>query len=67
MRKEPIGIETQSRALELELARDSNQPLEEVRGIYEKQFRRLESQARLKTFLPIIAARHARRILAAAH
>lgn len=64
MRKVTPGIEPQSHALVRELARESNQPIEEVRDIYENQFRQLESSARIKTFLPIFAARRARAVLA---
>jgi uncharacterized protein DUF3562 len=64
MRIATIGIESQSHSLVRELARQSDRPLEEVREIYETQFRLLERQARIKTFLPIIAARHVRDILA---
>jgi len=65
MKRAVIGIEAQTHALVRELARETNQPVEAVRDVYDHQFRRLESDARVKTFLPIFAARHARRILAA--
>ncbi len=59
------GIEPQTNSLVREIARQSNQPLEDVRSIYEAQFRHLESQARIRTYLPILAARRTREILSA--
>lgn len=65
MRTPIVGIEAQSRALVRALARELNHPLEEVRVVYEAQLQRLDGEARIKTFLPIFAARRARSILAA--
>jgi hypothetical protein len=64
MSKPIIGIEAQSHALVRALAQELNQTPEEVRDVYDRQLRRLDGEARIKTFLPIFAARHARRILA---
>ena len=59
------GMEPQFHALVRELARVTNHSLEEARAAYEAQFQRLESQARVRTFLPILAARRAREVLSA--
>jgi hypothetical protein len=64
MSKALTGVEVQSHALVRALAQELNQSTEEVRDVYDRQFQRLESQARIKTYLPIFAARHTRRILA---
>lgn len=64
MRTPVVGIEAQSHALVRALAQELNHPLEEVQEVYETQFHRLEGEARIKTFLPIFAARRARSILA---
>ncbi len=45
------------------LAKQTSQPLDEVRRVYESQFEQLDKQARIKIYLPILAARHAREIL----
>jgi hypothetical protein len=63
MRTVPIGIEPQSHALVRALAEQSNLSIEEVRGIYDTQFQHLESQASVKTYLPIFAARRTREVL----
>jgi hypothetical protein len=49
------------------LARDTHQPLEEARRVYEAQFQLLERQSSIKSFLPVLAARQARKILARPH
>jgi hypothetical protein len=49
------------------LARDTHQPLEEARRVYEAQFQLLERQSSIKSFLPVLAARHARKILSQPH
>jgi Protein of unknown function (DUF3562) len=47
----------------LAIAHRMNRPVEEVLRVYKLQFDRLEREARIRTFLPILAARNARRIL----
>jgi len=47
----------------LAIARQMNRPVEEVLRVYELQFERLGREARVRTFLPVLAARNARRIL----
>jgi hypothetical protein len=53
----------QSQALVRDLANESRQPIAQVRDVYESQFHRLERQAKVKLYVPIFAARHAREIL----
>ncbi|QJR14203.1 DUF3562 domain-containing protein [Usitatibacter palustris] len=65
MRTHAQLIESQTQRLIAEIAARSHHPLEEVREIYEAEFTRLDGQARVKSFLPIFAARSARKILAA--
>ena len=57
----------QSTALVEALARETHQPLEEARRVYEAQFQLLERQSSIKSFLPVLAARHARKILSQPH
>lgn len=64
MRPPAVVTQLQSHALLRELARVTNHPLDEVRVVYERQFRDLDSQARVKTYLPIFAARRTREVLA---
>ena len=45
------------------LALETQQPEETVRSVYESEFRRLDADARIETYLPIFAARNARKIL----
>lgn len=65
MRTPVAGIEAQSHALVRELARATNHSLEKVRSVYETEFHRLNTEARVKTFLPILAARRTREVLRA--
>jgi hypothetical protein len=53
----------QARGLVSSLAKQTNTPIEEARKVYEREFALLERTAKVKTFLPILAARHAREIL----
>jgi hypothetical protein len=53
----------QSQKLVQELARRTGHPVEEVRAVYESQFEMLDRQARVKIYLPILAARHAGELL----
>jgi hypothetical protein len=46
-----------------ELARQTRRPLTEARQAYESQFQRLDGQARVKRYLPVLAARHAKKVL----
>jgi len=48
------------------LARQTHKPFDEVRRVYESEFSRLERDARVTTFLQVLAARHAREILTGA-
>lgn len=45
------------------LARESDAPVEHVRELYEMEHARLNSQARVKTFVSVIAARLVRNVL----
>ncbi len=64
MGSEGIGIESrQSLRLVEALARQTSQPLDEARRVYEVQFLELEKVARVRAYLPILAAKHARDIL----
>lgn len=45
------------------LARESDAPVEHVRELYEMEHARLNSQARVKTFVSVIAARLVRKVL----
>jgi hypothetical protein len=45
------------------LARESDAPLEHVRELYETEHARLSSQARVKTFVSVIATRLVRKVL----
>jgi hypothetical protein len=47
----------------LAIARETKRPVEEVVRVYELQFQRLDREARVRNFLPILAARNARKIL----
>jgi hypothetical protein len=46
------------------LARQTHKPFEEVRRVYESELSRLERDARVTTFLQVLATRHTREILA---
>ncbi len=46
-----------------DLARQTRRPVEEVRTVYEQQLAALEADAKVKTFLPILAKRRAREVL----
>jgi hypothetical protein len=64
MLKEAVAIGSrQSRQLVQALANQTSRPLDEARRVYESQFVLLDGQARIKTYLPIFAARQAREIL----
>jgi hypothetical protein len=45
------------------LAKESDAPVEHVRELYEMEHARLNSQARVKTFVSVIAARLVRNVL----
>jgi hypothetical protein len=57
----------QSNALVEALARETGQPLDEARRVYESLLQRLDQQSSIKTFLPVLAARQARKILSRPH
>lgn len=50
-----------------ELARQTGRSYEEARAAYEEQLARLESQAKVKMYVPVIARRLAREALARQH
>jgi hypothetical protein len=45
------------------LAEQTCRPLDEAQRAYDAQFARLDKEARVKHFLPVLAARHARSLL----
>lgn len=45
------------------LVRQTHKPFDEVRRVYESELSRLERDARVTTFLQVLATRHAREIL----
>ena len=45
------------------LAKETHSPVDHVRELFEIEHRRLESQARVKTFVSVIATRLVRRVL----
>jgi hypothetical protein len=47
----------------LELARQTNRPVDEVESVYAQQLNVLESYATVKTFVPVFAKRRAREVL----
>lgn len=64
MRIESIEIGSrQSIELVEALARQTSRPLDEARRVYELQYQELARVARVRTYLPILAARQARDIL----
>jgi len=65
MRTHAHLAESQTQRLIAEIAASSHHPVEEVREVYEAELMRLDGQARVKSFLPIFAARRTRKILAA--
>jgi Protein of unknown function (DUF3562) len=48
----------------VELAQQTQRPLDEVESVYEEQRDLLESYATVKTFVPVFAKRRAREVLA---
>lgn len=64
MRNEAVEVASrQTRDLMQTLATQTNRPLDEVRRVYEAQFHRLDSEARIKIYVHVLAARHTREIL----
>ncbi len=64
MRTEGNGVGSRQSAKLVEiLARQTSQPLDEARRVYELQFLELEKIARVRTYLHILAAKQARDIL----
>ena len=64
MRTEGNGVGSrQSTRLVEALARQTSQPLDEARRVYELQFLELEKIARVRIYLHILAAKQARDIL----
>ena len=47
----------------IELAHQTQRPLDEVESVYEQQLRLLESYATVKAFVPVFAKRRAREVL----
>lgn len=59
----PTSPQSQSDALVRGLAEALEVPVEAARHVYEAQYHLLEREAHVKTFLPVLAARHAREVL----
>lgn len=52
-----------AREVIIELAHQTQRPLDEVESVYERQLDLLESYATVKTFVPVFAKRRAREVL----
>ena len=62
MQSSPVP-QSQADALVRTLADSLDVPEDEARQVYEAQYHLLERDARVKAFLPVLAARHAREVL----
>jgi len=59
-RPQPASIAVHEDSLVLRLAKETNTSEHDARRAYEHERSQLEPGARVKTYLPILAARHAR-------